>query len=56
MTSLSSEEETQHVARLKTTQLARKGREDLLGKTTSSMFSQQTLLAMIRKIVASWFL
>ena len=55
MTSLSSEEETQHVARLKTTQLARKGREDLLGKTTSSMFSQQTLLAMIRKIVASWF-
>jgi len=55
MTSLTSEEESQHVARLKTTQLARKGREELLGKTTSSIFSQQTMLAAIRKIVASWF-
>ena len=55
MTSLTSEEETQHVERLKTTQLAKKGREELLGKTTSSLFAQQTTLAVIRKIVASWF-
>lgn len=54
MTSMTSEEETQHVERLKLTQREEKRQGVQRKSTTSSMVSKETLLGLIRKVVASW--
>ena len=54
MSSMTSEVETRHVQKLKTTQRESKDRESYSRRSTTSLVSRETLLTYIRKIVSSW--
>lgn len=54
MSSMTSEEESQHVRNLKNSQMEKKDREGYSRRSTTSMVSKETLLTYIRKIVSSW--